>query len=210
MRLDKYITEDTLPTPEEVNKARKLIVKNCSDITRIYRKYKKVFYRGTMYSEHFLEKSMHQYRNPRNTDIEIHEILNKFFKRKFGWDVRNGISVSNSLKQAQYFATTNFGNLYVFFPVNGFKYCWSKRYTDLYNDLSITHIKTATWTDTELEDWMNKYMGDFKRAVNTYTDKDLEKVLRMGDTSNENKREVMFKSSKYYLVSLPLFGMLNT
>jgi len=210
MRLNKYITEDALPTPEEVDKAKELITKNCSEITRIYRKYKKVFYRGTKDTKNFVEKSMHQYRDPRNTDIEIHDQLNRFFKRKFGWNVRNGISVSNSMKQAQFFATVNVGSIYVFLPTNGFKYCWSKTFTDLYNESPIAKVSTTTWSNEELEEWMDKYMDMFKKIVNTYTDKDLEKVLRMGDTSKENKREVMFKSNKYYLISLPLFGMLNT
>ena len=210
MRLHKYITESELPTQEEIDKARKLINKNCSEITALYRKYKKVFYRGTKDNEHFVEKRGHKYRNPRNTDIEIHDQLNRFFKRKFGWNVRNGVSVSNTLKQTQFFAQMEFGKSYVFLPTNGFKYCWSKTYTDLYNEAAIAKMITTTWSSEELEEWMDRHIDEFKKIVDTYTDKNIDRVLRMGETSFDNRREVMFKTNKYYLISLPLFGILNT
>jgi len=210
MRLSKYITESELPTKEEADKAKDLIAKNCSEITKLYKKYNKVFYRGTKHNKNFVEKTGRvNDRDPRNTDIEIHDQLNRFFKKKFGWNVRDGISTSNTLKQTQFFATANGGRSYVFFPKNGFKYCWSKTFTDLYNESPIAKVKTATWSNEELEEWMDKYMSVFKNIVNTYTDKDLDKVLRIGNTNFESRKEIMFKSNKYYLVSLPLFGMIS-
>ena len=208
MRLKHYIIENI--STEEVNKVRNLITKNCSDISKLYKKHNKVFYRGTSDSKPFLEKKGRLTdRKPRDTNIEIHNQLNRLFKKEFGWPVRNGISASNSHGQTKYYAG-EYGTSYVFFPINEFKYCWSKSYSDLYNDAPFMKRDfPKQWSNKEIKEWVDKYMNEFTSIIETYTDKNLDKVLRMGDTSFDNRREVMFNSKKYYLVSLELYGMLN-
>jgi len=67
-------------------------------------------------------------RIPRDTNSDLHDELNFYFRRKFGWNVRNGVFASSSYTLSSYFGDY----CYIFIPVGKFEYVWSPVVNDLY------------------------------------------------------------------------------
>lgn len=204
MRLEKYLNDATLfrsPDPvawENLKPFIEEIIQEASKISDVYRKTGKFLYRGVKGNEWFLEKKGRTaVRIPRNTPVEYHRFLNKIFKDKFGWKVRDGISTTPQSGWADFY-----GNPYIFFPTNRYKFAWSEKYQDLYRDLPILHVTIPGRTTTK--QWLEKKKTTFVRAVNTYKDTDLEMAIRKGLAGSVG--EVMFKVGKYYLVNAQLEG----
>lgn len=192
MKFKQYLNEGKIRLLSE--EQIELLEKKCSKILKLYRSTELFFYRGIKdgNNEIFIEKKGRvANRQPRNTPKEMHLELNKHFKSKFGWNVRNGVSVSNNYGQA-----TFYGRTYMFFPINTFKYCWSEKYNDLFGDNSFLSSGIPIgFNRKDKKEWLDKKKTTFTRIVNTYTDKDLDRVLEFYD-----RKEVMFKVGTYYLV----------
>jgi len=189
MKLEKYISE-WKPTKAEIkeqqdfDEAIVLIEKNCKKIMTFYKSQKEFLWRGvTSTKEPFIEmKWKATVRPPRNTDRTTHIRLNKLMKEKFGWPVRNGISVSTSLSQAMWYGTA-----YIFLPFDRYKFVYSSEFKDLFD-----HIKRQPIGLPDKE-WEPKEMRSIKRLVNKHTDTNLAGAfVRDG--------EVLFKVGKYYLL----------
>jgi len=112
-------------------------------------------------------------------------ILNKLFKEKFGWKVRDGISTTPQIEQAE-----GYGPPYIFLPANGYEFAWSKRHGDLWLDIR-ANLPVGTLKN-------KRKQSAFKRAVNSYIDTDLVNAIKLG--KSKAFAEVMFKTEKYYLL----------
>jgi hypothetical protein len=139
MRLTKYLTEGTkyfkVPYEIELEDAVKMIEKDCSQVLRVYKAHQKVFFRGVdsgTLKGTFLKKTPHKNRRPLSTNLAVHMYMNEYLKKKFGWPVRNGVSVSSDANQAE-----AYGHIHMFIPANGFKYAWNPYVHDLYNEIPI-------------------------------------------------------------------------
>jgi len=188
-RLYEYIneTKKELEETKDILEYVQILEKDCSKIINVYKKTKGFLYRGIhgkgSYGD-FIEKTMRTtVRRPRNTDKKTHIRLNKVFKEKFGWKVRDGISTSPNR-----FQTNLYGHPFIFFPTNRYKFCYSSKIHDLFTDLKKQPI------GSDDKEWEIKEMRSIKRLVNKYTDKNLESVF------NKKQGEVMFKVKKYYLL----------
>jgi len=186
-RLVEYISKSEIEEINNIQEYIQILEKNCSKIISIYKNTKGLLYRG-IYSKQdksdFIEKEMRTtVRKPRNTDKKTHIRLNKVFKEKFGWKVRDGLSTSPNR-----FQTNMYGQAFVFFPTNNYKFCYSSEIFDLFRNLR----KQPVGSDDK--EWEVKEMRSIKRLVNKYTDKNLESVF------NKKQGEVMFKVKKYYLL----------
>ncbi len=133
-------------------------------------------------------------RQPRDTALHVHDWLNDEFESRFGWRVRNGISTTSSWSTASGYGG---GNVYVFFPANGYKFCWSPAIQDLTLSLP-SDIRNTRNTDTlaiNLEPgrpWAAIMKNDY---FDTYQDVNLRKAISSGN-------EVMFNASKYFLLAV--------
>ena len=173
-------------------------------------KYGRIFYRGADFHapEDLIKKSVRSDRKPRDIPIELHDVLDNAFKRKFGWAVRSsGVFATQDWEHA-----TEFGiDTYMFFPIGNFKYVWSGAFHDLFGSLETSfgddlRAAFADW-DT-MPEWetlyrnlditkkptqnlkeIQKEVGDF--IVSRYTDKYL---------ASSEKSEVTFKCNEYYLL----------
>ena len=210
MRFNNYLNEADLPFGQFIQ----LLDKDCKKIIDLYKKTNSFLWRGTDHSKDFLIKKGHKTeREPIDIPVPIHKHLNKMFKKKFGWNVRDGIFVSPDLLQAEQYG----GNLpYMFFPAKQFKYVWSPDIDDLNGESVITNAGSdifflpkkdrqayleGTYKYKE-EDNLNFMTGDevkseFKEIFDTYTDKGLIVNLRKG----LNGTEMSFKADNYYLVA---------
>ena len=66
-------------------------------------------------------------RKPLDIPLNIHNELNKSFKRVFGWNVRKeGVFCSGSIQHL-----THYGDIYYMFPIGKFKYVWSDEVSDI-------------------------------------------------------------------------------
>ena len=117
MRLDKYLTEvkftrAAIYKRTDISEFVETLKRDCSNIIQVYKQTNKFLYRGTNDKGTFLEKTGRgaKVRIPRNTPVSFHRYLNKIFKEKFGWKVRDGISTTPKKGVAN-----SYGNGYIFF-----------------------------------------------------------------------------------------------
>jgi hypothetical protein len=198
MRLDRYLNEISMKALQRRYEESKIdimqyldtIEKDCSKILRVYQNAGGFLYRGVSEKRDFVEKKGRTgVRKPKDTDIEYHRFFNKFFKEKFGWKVRDGISTTN-----QWHATSRYGETYIFLPTDRYKFAWSPKYGDLWRDFKFMFVMSPG--DISTKKWLEQNQGKFKRAACTYKDKDLEGAIKQQGKTNE----VMFKVGKYYLL----------
>lgn len=185
MRLDNYIIN------EDIDKYIPILERDCSRIIKIYKNTHKFLYRGLMYRSDFLVKKWREEsRRPKSTPKFVHDYLNKRFKDKFGWNVRNGISATSKLMQASFY-----GVVYIFFPVNDFEYVYAPNIGDLY-----AHLPGSIGGFDKENNYFEKYKDIYDRLFNRYINSNLEGALI------NQQGEIMFKTSKYYLIHEGRYG----
>lgn len=195
MRLQKYLTEVESVKWEEIKPEVEAIIDECSKISAVYKKAGSFIYRGIKDFEWIIEKQGRgaKVRIPRNTRIEVHRFFNKIFKEKLGWKVRDGISTTPQAGWADFY-----GNPYIFFPTDRYKFAWSPKYGDLYNDFPVTF----TVVPGSFKKFLESKKTAFVRAVNTYKTDDLVGAIHNGKKARVG--EIMFKVGKYYLINAQL------
>jgi len=203
MRLNNYLTEVNL-TPIQLYKK---IQKECSQIIKLYQKENRVFYRGvTSYPQWWKPKKVRiRSRIPKDTPKGTHLWLNDYFKKRFGWPGRNGVLATPRRYTANYYAGGNDENVYVFCPVNRYKFIYNPEISDLYDTLPQElkrpnpnlEIKLDTPEEAEkvYSDISGTNVDYFNKRMKKYTDKNLKNALTMGV-------EVMFNTKQYYLLPI--------
>jgi hypothetical protein len=102
---------------------------DCSEFINVLKKSNEKVWRGTHHSIGGIQKFVPRSdRKPKDTNIWVHNLLNKEFLKKFGWKVRNGVFATSDKNEI---LIRNYGIPYLFFPVNGFKFVWSPDIGDL-------------------------------------------------------------------------------
>jgi len=76
-------------------------------------------------------------RNPRDTDRECHDRINRKFEQEFGLPYRNGVFATGDDSEAMIY-----GGLYVIFPIGKYNYLWSTEISDFAGD--IDHLCTIS------------------------------------------------------------------
>ena len=104
----------------------------------------------------FQKKKSRVNRRPRDTPLEVHEIFDDKFHDKFGWYVRTeGIFVTSNSSLAR-----SYGTATIFFPIGKYKYVWSPKIEDLYNDLGseyLEHVEGALKGNYDSDDSEYEY-----------------------------------------------------
>lgn len=77
------------------------------------------------------KKSVRKDREPLDTPIELHDLLDEWFLRKFGWKARSEALFCWPLK----FKDSSVQGKWMVFPVGSYKYVWSDEVSDLWGDL---------------------------------------------------------------------------
>jgi len=184
MNIKKLLTEETAD--------RDFALKLHYDCAQFFKQngygYKSLpLYRG-------LNKSIQTYRIieprknriPKNTKLQLHNALDKLLYKKFGWKPRSeGVFCTGSEFKARFY-----GYVYIMLPIGDFKFVWSPKIDDLFNQLSLNGI-----TDFNTDEIIKKdYLPDLKKIADTYTDKDLVSAILSGN-------EISIKCNKYYLIN---------
>ncbi len=186
MRLQRHINEVSR-VPEDT--VLELIRKNCKPFLKesggqfLFRGTKKRVPRG------MAKITTRPDRRPLDTPKELHDYMDKHFKKKFGWKGRSeGVFCLGDEHEASVYGYT-----YAMFPIGQFKFIWSPSIMDLTSDFREEEILVGTDYGNE-DDWEG---GDnnprFQQLIKTYTDKNLKKAIR-------SDNEIMIKCKEYYLV----------
>ena len=224
MRLRQYIINEAIAMQyeeAEVAEVEKTLKKDCAPYLRILQKGEFPLVRGGFDNtdKYLIQKSGHvgSGRTPRDTPKYLHDLMNEIFKKKIGWDVRNGISTTPDPSQA-----TAYGGLTLFFPIGKISWTWLIGETatgsifDLYQYLNnrfrsvidlIQHEKHYDFSSPEHQYW------DRLRhtTVKGWKQEDFEKDPRFKEVINDiqfktnqlwgnHRGEIMFNCKKYYML----------
>ncbi len=206
MRLNTYLIEKKKENLTPIQLYNK-IQKECSQIITLYKKEQRVFYRGVKsYQQWWKPKKVRiRSRIPKDTPIGTHQWLNDYFKKRFGWPARNGVLATPRRYTATYYADDNKDNVYVFCPVNRYKFIYNPDVTDLYDTIpqDLKHpnpnlgvkLDTAEEADKVYREISGPNVDFFNKIMKKYTDKNLGRAITAG-------REVMFNAKQYYLLPI--------
>ncbi len=216
MRLNSYLNE-IIVIDVDIDVIIKTLKKDCSQILQYY-KTQSPLYRGAITSGVFFPKTGHKKRNPKDTPRWAHDYLNAKLQLKFGWNVRDGVSVSTQHRQA-----SAYGTVHVIFPVNGFKWAYLQKIEDMFTfiDDHMYNIEMDNFK-ADPEAWKEKMKGyshgNFKQVETTspYRAAGLDAVLDEVVNRYTDKPwkghvgEVLFNTKKYYLLNLGLADQFTT
>lgn len=112
-----------------------VLAKECKQMIGDIKKMGDVLWRGT--NQPVYEKQIpHKSRKPVDTPEFLHILLDKMFKKNFGWKPRSeGVFVSLDKGLASSYSPSR--RTTIFMPVDGYKYLWSPDIDDLYDWLTI-------------------------------------------------------------------------
>ena len=83
-------------------------------------------------------------RHPMSTPYAIHDMLDGFFKDRFGWNARSeGVFCTGNLSTALFYAGVNGVNSV--WPIGNFKYLWSPDISDLFSTLQTDAVNYTVW-----------------------------------------------------------------
>jgi transcription antitermination factor NusG len=124
--------------PVKMDNLFKALSKNCKEIIKVYKELNKnnfnkqrFLFRGIRSSDDALYGKPFEARKPKDSDRELHDLLNNAIKDMgFEADRENSTFTTGDRSQASGYGYS----LYVLFPVDGFKFTWSKTVKDLVLD----------------------------------------------------------------------------
>jgi len=136
IRFKEFLAEED----REGDVAFKTFLSNCSDYFKYADKHDfyKVLYRGDKKKPKYVDlffmndRDVEAGRPPTDTPLVIHDIANEIFEDEFGHRFRNGMMASGNRVEA-----SEYGNVYVIIPANGFTLCYSPVWEDFYKGSAI-------------------------------------------------------------------------
>ena len=110
-------------------------------------------------------KSFLEDRKPKDVKLEMHNALNRSFKKAFGWNVRNGVFATRSFNAA----SSLHDNVYYFYPIGSYEYCYSPKIHDLIDDTIVNNLSCLVTDKYTEEQWIGNIDSPYTwRAVKDY------------------------------------------
>lgn len=194
MRLYNYLNEDEgvfqfyNPSEKEtLKKAWDIIQKDCKPFLKDIRNARNFLYRGMKEQKNFVKKKVRTDRSPMNTPEDLHELYDRYFKEKFGWNARSNavFANGNSLEASQY------GREFMIFPIGNYKFVWSPEVEDLFVNPITRGLKRS---DERNNEGFYQKVKEELDSVN-YTDKNMALAIR-------SKNEIMIGTESYYALNV--------
>jgi len=134
-----------------------MILKNCQPYLKEIKKNNiiKFLYRGTDENvPDIRKKSPRKDRKPRDTYQGLHDMMNDYFRKFYGWKARSeGVFVIGHRKPIR---TNNYGKPYIFIPIGKYEYLWNPNVEDLYAETDNENF--LPFEDWGMEsDWNDRY-----------------------------------------------------
>lgn len=130
-------------------------------------------------------KKTRKNRFPKDTDPEIHTVIDKWFEKEFGWRAR---SEWTAFAEMHRISANPYYNMPIMFPIKPEIIIWSIEIDDLYTDFEDVTMEEIDEKDIFYH--LNRayyFMGNFNKAA-------LNRV--------PNGHEVMIKCKKYYWINM--------
>lgn len=127
-------------------------------------------------------------RQPLDTPVELHNVLDDWFLKKFGWRARSQALFCWPLK----FISSNVQGNWLVFPAGNYKFIWSDKIDDLWADINNVYN-----TDVEI------FIKDFESVYgDSYHNDKIKQSMRWGG-------EIMINCKYSYLTRAELMEPLN-
>lgn len=187
MRLSNYLLEDDSMSLDNVMSG---IQSGCGQFLK---EFKKPIFRGIENYPDFGNRVPRRDRRSLSLGDVLHSTFDICFDKVFGWKPRSqGVFATGDDQQANIY-----GDVYYFFPLDGYEYIWSPEVEDLYTDI----------TDILMESGVFKYRGEIQDSKYwEYWNLDrIDKLTKWIKSNYKNKNynkdnEIMFKCSGYYYI----------
>jgi len=148
-------------------------------------------------------------RDPKDTDVDTHNYINREFTELYGQPFRNALFMTGSEAE-----TFRYGRLYQVFPIGQFKFIWSDKVRDLWVESSnlrrVLRIPRDRFDDPEEqlknEQHKSAVFKDFnEKVISTYRTDDMAAALY-------SLKEIMVRCKTYYAVNFDFIAknVLNT
>lgn len=141
----------------------------------------------------FLKVVPRKNRKPVDVPEDVHNRLNKLLYKKFGWHVRSeGVFATGDKFVAGCYGSGE----YIMFPIGKYKYVWSPKVFDMWEDLKTAGIVAGNpgdKTQSLYTPGLTTHEKVLKDIVDSYTDKNL--VQGIG-----KEVEITIKCKSYYLL----------
>jgi hypothetical protein len=135
MRLKQYINEESDDFIE-------IIKRDCKPFIDEFTSNNIILFRGTKKKIDVIERMQRRNdRRPKDLPIELHDILDKIFKKKFGWKARSQCVFASSNHIG---IKVNYGTPYFFFPIGKYRYTFCKGVDDIFDLMCLIKIKPNT------------------------------------------------------------------
>jgi len=180
MRFKQYLTEGSLTQKEILD----IIEKDCKPFLTDWRKLKTddFLLSGRKNKDRFSKKQVRKNREPLNTPLSIHNLMDDWFYKKFGIRSRsNAVFCSFDEKTAD-----SYGYTFLIFPIGKYKAVSSKIIEDLYNFI--------------FEDRTDREKEYSKEKLH----QEIIKTLEKGDYTDKlvcHGNEIMITCKEYYMVN---------
>jgi len=153
----------------------------------------------------FEKQSVRTDRLPKDTPIEIHEMVDDWFYKKFGVRSRsNSVFVTFNPNM-----TYRYGNLHLIFPIDQYKAISSKTVEDLF-DIVETSINDNMGKDFNMKIWDDDVEEYDKTKRKNTKDKILKKLDggKYTDKLMFHNNEIMLSCKEYYIIDKEYNGKL--
>lgn len=196
MRYISFLNENN-----ELEEIVKILHDNCSQYRKESNNFQYLLYRGVSSSKYHSKKydikETKRDRKPSDTPLNIHNTFNEMLKKKFGW---YGRSEHVLFCFGIYEYAESYGKVFNVFPFDGYKYIWSPKVKDFFQDLneliSFNTGKFVAFKD-KMEQYYNKNEEQMKIILNNYIKEyqstNLKRAIQMNN-------EIMLYTKKALIV----------
>lgn len=171
--------------------ANNFIRTNCSQFLKESRNIP--LYRGIDGQPEYFISAPEVDRRPRSTPLEIQNLVDDIFMKKFKWKPRSG----GVFTSGNYDIALGYGDPFRIYPVDGYKYIWSPDVRDLFYEFWEFKYRTDKYEkmkkyapERATEDEIREHMT---KMVSTYKNTSLAEGIKSGN-------EIMIQCEKYLMV----------
>lgn len=179
------------------------VVKDCRPFLKAKRAGQLVFRGMKSFDEFIYNKPVRKNRTPLNTPAKLHDIIDQFFKKKFGYYFRsNAIFVTGDYNEA-----IGYGDAYAIYPIGDFQFLWSQEVDDLFielkrllqkDSLSIKYFKPNAKHNEESKKALDEYLNNkFIDAIKDLNYQNMHLVSAI-----ESKNEIMIHCDAYHAIAV--------
>jgi hypothetical protein len=174
-----------------------LIKKDCAPYFKRFKKERLILYSGRKKTEDWYKGQIRQDRRPLDIPEEIHDLTNKYFKKKFGAPLRSECIFAYGLVHY----TSSYGKPYIILPIGDFNIYWHPTIIDFYGELD--DLISNKWF-LQLSDLkMRELNYAMQEKLVKYIDSQLENIVNkyVKNKAPESRLEVMIQGKEYYALS---------